>query len=106
MCTVYCINQCLELRQKIRFFLVHVQYIVYRLYMIVYNKKIIIQYPRFVQNDTHKLGLAWVLPGMDLLGGGGGGGGGGLRTPLALARGSAGGVLFFMIEQKRQNEIQ
>ena len=31
--------------------------------------------------------------GMDLLGGGG-------CTPLALARGGAGGVLFFMIKQK------
>ena len=34
---------------------------------------------------------------MDLLRGGGGGG---VRTPLALARGGAGGVLFFMIKQK------
>jgi hypothetical protein len=32
---------------------------------------------------------------MDLLGGGGGGGGTKLRTHLALARGGAGGVLFF-----------
>ena len=31
-----------------------------------------------------------------------GGGGGGCTPPLALAR----GVLFFMIKQKRQNEIQ
>jgi hypothetical protein len=31
------------------------------------------------------------ITGMDLLGGG---------TPLALARGGAGGVLFFMIKQK------
>ena len=37
--------------------------------------------------------------GMDLLGGGGGG----VLTPLALARG---GVLFFIIKQKGQNEIQ
>ena len=37
--------------------------------------------------------------GMDLLGGGGG-----MLTPLALARG--GGVLFFIIKQKGQNEIQ
>ena len=33
-------------------------------------------------------------------GGVGGGGGGGEGTPLALARGIAGGVLFFMIKQK------
>ena len=33
--------------------------------------------------------------GMDLLGGGGG-----CAPPLALARGGAGGVLFFMIKQK------
>ena len=39
--------------------------------------------------------------GMDLLGGAGGGG---VLTPLALARG--GGVLFFIIKQKGQNEIQ
>ena len=35
-------------------------------------------------------------PGMDLLGGAGEG----VRTPLALARGVQGGVLFFMIKQK------
>jgi hypothetical protein len=33
-------------------------------------------------------------------------GGVGVCNPLALARGGAGGVLFFMIKQKRQNEIQ
>jgi hypothetical protein len=33
-------------------------------------------------------------------------GGGGCTLPLALARGGAGGMLFFMIKQKRQNEIQ
>jgi hypothetical protein len=45
------------------------------------------------------------LAGMDLLGGAWGGGGG-VRTPLALARGGAGGVPIFMIKQKIQNEIQ
>ena len=34
----------------------------------------------------------WTYPGMDLLGGAGGGGG------AHLARGGAGGVLFFMIK--------
>jgi hypothetical protein len=42
-------------------------------------------------------------PGMDLLGGGGGAGS---APPPSPGQRGCRGVLFFMIKQKRQNEIQ